>query len=157
MLRELPAFAVPRPIAAVVSRLPQRPVAFVLSRALAFGVGRVVSADDVAPLRGRRYVLVVGDLGLRVAFEATADGFRPTRGTAPADLTVSASLRDFVALALRVEDPDTLFFARRLRIEGDTELGLTVKNLLDGIDWPGLAAALAATLPAPLRRFAARR
>ena len=157
MLRELPVFAVPKPIAAVVARLPPRPVAFVLSRALAFGVDRIVSADAVAPLRGRRFLLVVRDLGLRVAFEATADGFRPTRGTAPADRTVSASLRDFLALGLRVDDPDTLFFARRLRIEGDTELGLTVKNLLDGIDWPGLGAALVATLPAPLRRFAARR
>jgi predicted lipid carrier protein YhbT len=36
---------------------------------------------------------------------------------------------------LREEDPDTLFFARRLTIEGDTELGLVAKNLLDGIDW----------------------
>jgi predicted lipid carrier protein YhbT len=28
------------------------------------------------------------------------------------------------------EDPDTLFFQRRLVIEGDTELGLQVKNLM---------------------------
>lgn len=32
------------------------------------------------------------------------------------------------------EDPDSLFFQRRLRIEGDTELGLEVKNLMDSLD-----------------------
>jgi len=31
-------------------------------------------------------------------------------------------------------DPDTLFFSRRLTIDGDTELGLLVKNALDAID-----------------------
>jgi predicted lipid carrier protein YhbT len=35
----------------------------------------------------------------------------------------------------RQQDPDTLFFHRKLAIEGDTELGLVVKNLLDRIDW----------------------
>ena len=65
-----------------------------------------------------------------------------------ADLAISASLRDFIALWLREEDPDTLFFARRLTIEGDTDLGLTVKNLLDGIDWE---SALGRLLPPFLR------
>jgi predicted lipid carrier protein YhbT len=37
-------------------------------------------------------------------------------------------------LVSRQEDPDTLFFLRRLMIEGDTELGLAVKNLLDSRD-----------------------
>ncbi|MEE8428093.1 MAG: SCP2 sterol-binding domain-containing protein, partial [Gammaproteobacteria bacterium] len=32
------------------------------------------------------------------------------------------------------EDSDTLFFQRRLRMEGDTELGLEIKNFLDSLD-----------------------
>lgn len=43
-----------------------------------------------------------------------------------------------MALALREEDPDTLFFSRRLRMEGDTDLGLLVKNTLDAVDWDAL-------------------
>ena len=39
-------------------------------------------------------------------------------------------------MMLREEDPDTLFFNRKLHIEGDTELGLITKNLLDSVDWP---------------------
>ena len=34
---------------------------------------------------------------------------------------------------------DTLFFSRRLSMEGDTELGLIVKNTLDALEFPVLA------------------
>ena len=46
---------------------------------------------------------------------------------------------DSVYAGLRDEDPDTLFFARRLTIEGDTELGLMVKNALDALDTSRIA------------------
>lgn len=41
-------------------------------------------------------------------------------------------------LAQRQVDPDTLFFSRRLVMEGDTELGLIVKNALDALELPVL-------------------
>ena len=44
----------------------------------------------------------------------------------------------FLQLVARQEDPDTLFFNRELSIEGDTELGLIVKNMLDAVEWPKL-------------------
>jgi predicted lipid carrier protein YhbT len=153
MLPKLPAFTLPAPVAAVVSRLPMWPLEQVLTRSLDFGVGRVVSRDAVAPLVGRRFSLRVRDLGVTVHFEGTPEGFRPAKPPYAPDLTVTASLRDFIALGLREEDPDTLFFARRLAVEGDTDLGLTVKNLLDGIDWSALLRSLAEALPQPLRRF----
>ena len=137
-------FTVPAPLAWVVSRLPALPPSFALARALDFGVGRIVSREQVAPLSGRRFALVVRDLRLAMHVESTPGGFRVARTAEAPDLTVAATLADFVALALREEDPDTLFFARRLTIEGDTELGLALKNLLDGIDW---RAALARLLP----------
>jgi predicted lipid carrier protein YhbT len=43
---------------------------------------------------------------------------------------------DYAALAAREADPDTLFFNRRLVVEGDTEIALLVKNTLDTIDIP---------------------
>jgi predicted lipid carrier protein YhbT len=55
------------------------------------------------------------------------------------DVTFTATAEDFARLSLRLEDPDTLFFNRRLLIEGDTDLGLTLKNLLDAVDWDELA------------------
>ena len=50
------------------------------------------------------------------------------------DATIQASLYDFLRLAARQQDPDTLMFQRRLIMQGDTELGLELKNFLDGLD-----------------------
>jgi predicted lipid carrier protein YhbT len=68
-------------------------------------------------------------------------GFR-AEAAVPAAVTFRASARDLARLALRLEDPDTLFFDRRLRIEGDTDLGLRVKNMLDAIELEAAAAAM---------------
>lgn len=54
------------------------------------------------------------------------------------DVSFCGNLNDLVLIAGRKEDPDTLFFQRRLSIEGDTELGLEVKNLMDSIDLDSL-------------------
>ena len=51
-----------------------------------------------------------------------------------ADLSISGSVYDFLLLATRREDADTLFFNRRLKLGGNTELGLYVKNFLDGLE-----------------------
>lgn len=54
------------------------------------------------------------------------------------DVSFSGPLNDLILIAGRKEDPDTLFFQRRLKIEGDTELGLEVKNLMDSVDFDSL-------------------
>jgi predicted lipid carrier protein YhbT len=51
-----------------------------------------------------------------------------------ADLTIEGTVYTFLLLATREEDADTLFFRRQLKTSGDTELGLHVKNFLDGLD-----------------------
>ena len=145
-----PRFTIPSPVARIVARLPAAPPAFVLARALDFGVGRIVSREQVAPLQGKRFALVVRDLGLAMHVESTPAGFRVARAPYAPDLTVAATLSDFIALARREEDPDTLFFARRLSVEGDTELGLVLKNLLDGIDWRTVLARIV-PFPGPRR------
>ena len=50
-----------------------------------------------------------------------------------------AALSAYLQMVSRQEDPDTLFFNRSLAIEGDTELGLRVKNMLDALEWPALS------------------
>jgi O2-independent ubiquinone biosynthesis accessory factor UbiT len=41
-----------------------------------------------------------------------------------------------------MEDADTLFFRRRLKVEGDTELGIAVKYWLDASERPAWLTAL---------------
>jgi len=50
------------------------------------------------------------------------------------DLDIEGSAYAFMLLASRQEDADTLFFRRQLKVQGNTELGLQVKNFLDGLD-----------------------
>ncbi len=58
------------------------------------------------------------------------------------DVSFSGTLNDLILIAGRKEDPDTLFFQRRLSIQGDTELGLEVKNLMDSVDLEQLPKGL---------------
>ncbi|MCF7353998.1 SCP2 domain-containing protein [Vibrio sp. CK2-1] len=62
------------------------------------------------------------------------------------DVSFSGRLNDMVLIAGRKEDPDTLFFQRRLKIEGDTELGLEVKNLMDSLDLDSLPKPVTQTM-----------
>lgn len=50
------------------------------------------------------------------------------------DVVFSASVDALILMASQKVDPDTLFFNRKLRITGDTELGLEIKNLFDQFD-----------------------
>ena len=50
------------------------------------------------------------------------------------DVVFSASVDALVLMASQKVDPDTLFFSRKLKITGDTELGLEIKNLFDQFD-----------------------
>lgn len=137
-------------LATLIARLPAAPP----SRAFSVAANRLLwpalKTLDWQPLIGRRYAIRVKDIGLSLRFTVTPRGFAPDNG-AP-DLTISATARDFLLLLGRREDPDTLFFSRRLVSEGDTALGLTVKNLLDALD-PELVLR---SLPAPLARAARR-
>lgn len=54
--------------------------------------------------------------------------------TQTASVVFSAQSHALVLLANKAEDPDTLFFQRKLLVTGDTELGLEIKNLLDDMD-----------------------
>lgn len=83
------------------------------------------------PLQGKVIRLEVSELGTGPQFTVLGPLLLPSFGRA--DVTVRASLGDYVALALRREDPDSLFFARRLAIEGDTALGVALKNALDSL------------------------
>ncbi len=52
------------------------------------------------------------------------------------------SATDLLLLASRLEDADTLFFQRRLELTGDTELGLTARNMLERLPWASIPLGL---------------
>lgn len=135
---KIPAFTIPTVLGRIASRLPQQPPTFALVLALNLALGRILPRDDLEPLTGHHLRMKVRDAGLTLDFTLGANGFRITRSGGQPDLILTANVRDYLALALREEDADTLFFGRRLLMEGDTELGLLVKNTLDAVDWEAL-------------------
>ncbi len=130
--------AVPAPVAAVLSRLPAFPAALLLTTALNVSVARQLPSDVGALLLHKRLRIQVRDARVTLDFTWTGGAFAPRARHAQTDLCISASAHDFLRLAQRQEDPDTLFFNRRLSMEGDTELGLVVKNTLDALELPVL-------------------
>lgn len=123
----------------ILKFLPEAPPAHMLALVLNAGLCLgLLSRSALDPLAGKTVALEASDLGTRVCVAYDGNRFRAHAARVrigPADLTIRSSSADFLSLALRREDPDTLFFTRRLIMTGDTELGLIVKNALDAIDW----------------------
>ncbi len=132
----LPDFALPTPIARLGVRLPQLPPTLLLTTSLNLALGRVLPREPLEPLIGKRMMIHVRDAGLSLRFTMGRRNFHPSFDPRTPDLKISARARDFLALLSREEDADTLFFCRRLLMEGDTELGLLVKNTLDAVEFP---------------------
>lgn len=130
-----PDLVVPSFVKKMVSVLPAKPPAWILVNMLNQLLKRQILLVDMSLIAGRYFQIVVEDLGLNLFFTADEQRFILADNTIPVDLYFGANMADFIKMLLRQEDPDTLFFNRKLRIEGDTELGLIVKNLLDSIDW----------------------
>ncbi|MBI5275890.1 MAG: SCP2 sterol-binding domain-containing protein [Burkholderiales bacterium] len=128
----------PAPVAALLNRLPAYPGSLLLTGALNLGLAPQLPADVGERLLGKRMRIAVRDM--RIEFDFTWNGrrFTPLARQSATDLTITATSPDFVKLGRRQEDPDTLFFSRRLSMEGDTELGLIVKNTLDALELPVL-------------------
>lgn len=143
---QLPDFTLPAIVRRIGSRLPQLPPTLALVAALNLALGRWLPREPLAPLVGKRFAIRVTDAGLVLRFALAEGGFRPSFDAAAADLTISARTRDFLTLLAREEDADALFFSRRLLMEGDTELGLLLKNTLDAVEWPSLRELAPASL-----------
>jgi predicted lipid carrier protein YhbT len=124
----------PRWLANVNQRLPQWPNAMLMAFLLNIGK-KLHVMPDAEELEGRTIAVFAKDLGITCCVRVINGKFKPVWKKTVADVTISAATEDFIRLMRREEDPDTLFFNRKLMIDGDTELGLTVKNLLDSIDW----------------------
>lgn len=130
LLRFIPP---PRRIAPALRVVPPSVQRRLLERAMAKVLSGPLGGGALEFMDGRRLGIEVSDLGLRWVVEL--QGARLVVVDAPAEATVRGTVTDLLLLAGRLEDADTLFFQRRLVLTGDTELGLTARNLLDRLPW----------------------
>lgn len=130
----------PRHARAVLRVIPQRWLAGAVESLLGRALSPLRGGDALEFVDGRRLGIEVADLDLRWTLELR-DG-RLHASAAAAEATVRGSLTDLLLLASRLEDADTLFFQRRLVLTGDTELGLTLRNVLDRLPWEEIPLGL---------------
>lgn len=131
-LRLLPP---PARLAPLLRRLPMRWQRQWLEAAMRRVLSAPLASGTLDLLSARRIGIEVSDLGLRWVVCLREGRMEVCAPDEPAEATVSGSATDLLLLASRREDADTLFFQRRLTLIGDTELGLTARNLLDQLPW----------------------
>ena len=128
-------------------RIPARLVPFPLQLALMGHGLRLIFKEALADgdfefLQDKWLKIAIEDLGLAWFISYQSEQLLIAEAAPQVDVSFAAQLNDLILIAGRKEDPDSLFFQRRLRIEGDTELGLEVKNLMDSIDLDVLPSLL---------------
>ncbi|QAU35351.1 SCP2 sterol-binding domain-containing protein [Janthinobacterium sp. 17J80-10] len=126
----------PQPVGKLLSILPAYPGSLLFATALNLALRDSLPLDVKRSLEGKRLCIRVTDAQLAFHFQWARGSFVASAADGKPDLLIAASAQDFLLLARRQEDPDTLFFSRRLIMEGDTDLGLLVKNTLDAIEMP---------------------
>lgn len=136
-LRLLPP---PRRLAPLLRVIPAHRQRRLLESAMARVLAPSLDGGDLDFMRGRRLGIEVRDLGLSWVVELCGGGLAVVEG--PAEASVRGDATDLLLLASRLEDADTLFFQRRLELTGDTELGLTVRNLLERLPWESVPLGL---------------
>jgi predicted lipid carrier protein YhbT len=118
---------------------------YVTERLLNPLLAEAIADGDLDLLRNRVLALCITETGQTWYLSLIDDSLQLVRHCKRADVCISGSFEAFLLISNQLEDPDTLFFQRELDIEGDTELGLTIKNCLHNVD--------SASLPTPVRHL----
>ena len=95
---------------------------------------REIKDGELDFLQGKIIHITIEDAGIDYRFTLDGNKLIAADKNNPADVILQGTVYNYLLLASRQEDTDALFFSRRLRMQGDTELGLYVKNFLDGMD-----------------------
>ena len=127
-------FSVPKVLGDMISLLPAYPGSMLFVSALNMILTPRLPGDVQEMILGKQLRLTISDARLDFNFVWTKGCFVAGWGNVEPDMIISASAYDFYQLSRREEDPDTLFFSRRLVMAGDTELGLVLKNTIDAMD-----------------------
>lgn len=130
----------PHPILPTPLSLPLRAIpSFVHNKALVTTLNRIFREDleegELDFLQGKIVHITIEDAGIDYRFTLDENRLIPGNNKQAPDLSLKGTIHDYLLLASRREDTDALFFSRRLQMQGDTELGLYVKNFLDGMDF----------------------
>ncbi|HBE93052.1 MAG TPA: sterol-binding protein [Gammaproteobacteria bacterium] len=127
------------PVLPALARLPLKLApnslkTIVITRALNTLFATPLTDGELEFLDTRRVNVTISDAELAFCVSLDNDRLVASRLSSQPDLSLEGTVYTFLLLGTRKEDADTLFFRRQLKSQGDTELGLFVKNFLDGLE-----------------------
>mgnify|MGYP000880431507 CR=1 FL=1 len=112
----LPEIILPKWMAKIGTKLPGKPPRFVLVSVLNTMLKKGLLPADMELFAGRKFEIEVLDAGIKVRFSANTEKFLDDNFSGTPDLRLAANGIDFMRMMMREEDPDTLFFNRKLQI-----------------------------------------
>jgi predicted lipid carrier protein YhbT len=111
---------------------------FIHNKALVTTLNRIFQQDmeegGLDFLQDKVVCITIEDIGIEFRLTLNENKLIIADTNKTPNLYLKGTVYNYLLLASRREDTDTLFFSRRLHMQGDTELGLYVKNFLDGMD-----------------------
>lgn len=96
-----------------------------------------IEDGDFEFLEGRVLQIEILDAELRIGLSFEKQKIKCVHfdtNTCQSDVTLSINTSDAISLIQQEVDPDTLFFQRKLKINGDTNLAHHVKNTIDTLE-----------------------
>lgn len=125
-------------------------------RATAFACNHLLKGQAInrrlKVLDGKRLWLTILDTDTCLQYRFDNGRLRYDSSANKPEIHIRGELKYLLQLASRNEDADTLFFARQISMEGNTEDGLILKNFMDALEFD-----TEAHFKAWLGAFAARR
>jgi predicted lipid carrier protein YhbT len=131
LIRELPGIAL-RPLGFLPRQLSNHGLIALCNQVFA----APLATGELAFLDQQILQISVEDAGIELILSNVGSHLRAVTGTRSPDVCIRGTAYDLLLLVSKREDADSLFFQRRLRLEGDTELGLHLKNFLDAWEAP---------------------
>jgi O2-independent ubiquinone biosynthesis accessory factor UbiT len=123
----------PKPLSLPLKLLPKKAHGVILSALLNQVLRDERREGELDFLEGRVVQIKVSDAGLSYSL-TMKQGAIAEAGVQVAELTITGTVYDYLLLISGREDPDTLFFQRHLVMDGDTGLGVHLKNMLAAIE-----------------------
>ncbi len=147
-------FIKPKYISNITTCLPLRVNSFIAEMVFNHLFNEQIEDDEFIFLENRILRVNISDIDLNIGISYLNDKIVCTqycKNTFQADVSLSIESVDAIDLIQQKVDPDTLFFQRKLKISGDTELAHHVKNTMDTLD-PDLVPKILRDFLAAYRR-----
>jgi len=127
----------PHTLGRISVKMPQKLNFLVVNQIINKAFAEQIEDGDFDFLQGRTLQIEMIDAQVFVCLTNTADKLCCSHFSGQrqdADVTLSIDTANALSLLQQQVDPDTLFFQRKLKINGDTELAHHVKNTIDTLD-----------------------